>query len=96
MLTGLHSTATFSYVFITTYLFKDAKEMESIMFPPSYILFQYNLPSDDSEKSDAGSIYATNVAHATMAPVFHVNSQDPEAVVYCMKVAAEYRAKFKS
>ncbi|XP_014291050.1 2-oxoglutarate dehydrogenase-like, mitochondrial isoform X2 [Halyomorpha halys] len=57
---------------------------------------QSNLPRNDSPKSDAGSIYTTNVAHTTMAPVFHVNSQDPEAVVYCMKVAAEYRAKFKS
>ncbi|CAH1408039.1 unnamed protein product [Nezara viridula] len=57
---------------------------------------QYNLPKEDSAKSDDGSIYATNVAHASLAPVFHVNSQDPEAVVYCMKVAAEYRAKFKS
>ena len=28
------------------------------------------------------------------APVFHVNADDPEAVVYVCKVAAEWRAKF--
>ncbi|XP_073989993.1 2-oxoglutarate dehydrogenase complex component E1-like isoform X2 [Rhodnius prolixus] len=40
--------------------------------------------------------YATDVARAVMAPVFHVNSRDPEAVAYAMKVATEYRIKFES
>lgn len=28
------------------------------------------------------------------APVFHVNADDPDAVVYVSKVAAEWRAEF--
>ena len=41
------------------------------------------------------SIYCTDVAKVVDAPVFHVNGDDPEAVVFCMKLAMEYRQKFE-
>jgi len=40
------------------------------------------------------SIYSTDVAKIIDAPVLHVNGDNPEAVVYCMKLAAEFRQKF--
>ena len=40
------------------------------------------------------SIYCTDLAKTVDAPVLHVNGDNPEAVVFCMKVAAEYRQKF--
>ena len=42
------------------------------------------------------SPYPSDMAKAVQAPVFHVNGDDPEAVVYVMKMATEFRQKFKS
>ncbi len=39
--------------------------------------------------------YPTDVAKAVQAPIFHVNGDDPEAVVYVCKLAAEFRQEFK-
>jgi len=41
------------------------------------------------------SIYCTDVAKVTLSPVFHVNGDDVEAVVHTIKLATEYRQKFK-
>ena len=38
--------------------------------------------------------YCSDVAFMVEAPVFHVNANDPEAVVYAARVATEYRQKF--
>ena len=40
------------------------------------------------------SPYPSDVAKMIAAPIFHVNGDDPEAVVFASKVAAEYRQKF--
>jgi 2-oxoglutarate dehydrogenase E1 component len=40
------------------------------------------------------SPYPTDVAKMIEAPVFHVNGDDPEAVVYVAKIATEYRQRF--
>ncbi|MCS6759076.1 MAG: 2-oxoglutarate dehydrogenase E1 component [Candidatus Devosia euplotis] len=40
------------------------------------------------------SPYPTDVAKMIEAPVLHVNGDDPEAVVFAVKVAVEYRQKF--
>ncbi len=42
------------------------------------------------------SIYCTDVAKTTKCPVFHVNGDDAEAIVYTMKLAIEYRQKYNS
>jgi 2-oxoglutarate dehydrogenase E1 component len=41
------------------------------------------------------SIYCTDVAKVIDSPVLHVNGDDPEAVVFCMKLAIEFRQKFQ-
>lgn len=38
------------------------------------------------------SPYCTDVARVVNAPIFHVNADDPEAVIFVSKVAAEWRA----
>ncbi len=40
------------------------------------------------------SPYPSDIAKMVEAPIFHVNGDDPEAVVYAAKVATEYRMKF--
>ena len=40
------------------------------------------------------SIYSTDVAEVIDAPVLHVNGDNPEEVVFCMKLASEFRQKF--
>ncbi|XP_017790814.1 PREDICTED: 2-oxoglutarate dehydrogenase, mitochondrial isoform X3 [Habropoda laboriosa] len=40
------------------------------------------------------SPYCTDVARVVNAPIFHVNSDDPVAVMHVCKVAAEWRATF--
>jgi 2-oxoglutarate decarboxylase len=41
------------------------------------------------------SVYSTDVARMIQAPIFHVNGDDPEAVVRVGKLAFEYRQEFK-
>lgn len=38
--------------------------------------------------------YASDVAKMILAPIIHVNGDDPEACVYAMKLAVDYRQKF--
>ncbi len=40
------------------------------------------------------SPYPSDLAKMVQAPIFHVNGDDPEAVVHCAKVATEFRQKF--
>jgi 2-oxoglutarate dehydrogenase E1 component len=47
---------------------------------------------DEARSSD----YCTSLAAAVQAPVFHVNGDDPEAVVRCAEIAARYRQQFNS
>jgi 2-oxoglutarate dehydrogenase E1 component len=47
---------------------------------------------DEARSSD----YCTSLAAAVQAPVFHVNGDDPEAVLKCAEIATRYRQEFNS
>ncbi|MGD8894881.1 MAG: multifunctional oxoglutarate decarboxylase/oxoglutarate dehydrogenase thiamine pyrophosphate-binding subunit/dihydrolipoyllysine-residue succinyltransferase subunit [Acidobacteriota bacterium] len=51
----------------------------------------FTTPPEDARSST----YATDVAKMVHAPAFHVNGDDPEAVVYVAGLALEYRQKFR-
>ncbi len=42
------------------------------------------------------TVHCSDLAMIVQAPIFHVNGDDPEAVVKVMRLAAEYRSTFKS
>lgn len=47
-----------------------------------------------SPKYSRSSVYPTDVARMVQAPIFHVNGDDPEAVVRVARLAFEYRQAF--
>ena len=47
-----------------------------------------------SPRNSRSSPYPSDVALMVQAPIFHVNGDDPEAVVFAAKVATEYRQLF--
>jgi 2-oxoglutarate dehydrogenase E1 component len=55
-----------------------------------------NMVGFTTDASDARSTpYCTDVAKIVNAPVLHVNADDPEAVVWAAKVAADFRHEFR-
>ncbi|WP_158798301.1 2-oxoglutarate dehydrogenase E1 component [Pedobacter sp. L105] len=47
-------------------------------------------------KDGRTSTYCTDIAKVTLSPVFHVNGDDVEALVYAINLAMEYRQKYKN
>lgn len=47
-------------------------------------------------KDARSSTYCTDIAKVTLSPVFHVNGDDAEALVYVINLAMEYRQKYQN
>jgi len=60
-----------------------------------HIVINNQIGFTTSPRFSRSSNYCTDVAKVVSAPIFHVNADNPEAVVHCARIATEYRQKFR-
>ncbi len=60
-----------------------------------HIIVNNQIGFTTSPKFSRFTPYPSDVAKMVAAPIFHVNGEDPEAVVYACRLATEFRQRFK-
>ena len=59
-----------------------------------HIIINNQIGFTTSPRFARSSPYPSDIAKMVEAPILHVNGDDPEAVVYCARIATEFRLKF--
>jgi 2-oxoglutarate dehydrogenase E1 component len=92
----IHGDAAFAGQGVVMELFQMSETRGFAVGGTLHIIINNQIGFTTSKRSDARStLYCTTIAKMVHAPIFHVNADDPEAVHHVMKIACDFRARYK-
>ena len=92
----IHGDAAFSVQGVIMELFQMSETRGFGVGGTLHIVINNQVGFTTSNTDDMRStLYCTTVAKMVHAPIFHVNGDDPEAVHHVMKIACDFRLRFK-
>jgi 2-oxoglutarate dehydrogenase E1 component len=92
----IHGDASFSGQGVIMELFQMSEARGFAVGGTLHIVVNNQVGFTTSNPDDMRStLYCTTVAKMVHAPIFHVNGDDPEAVHHVMKIACDFRMRFK-
>ena len=92
----IHGDSSFSGQGVIMELFQMSETRGFAVGGTLHIVVNNQIGFTTSNPTDLRStLYCTTVAKMVHAPIFHVNGDDPEAVHHVMKIACDFRIRFK-
>jgi 2-oxoglutarate dehydrogenase E1 component len=92
----IHGDAAFAGQGVVMELFQMSETRGFAVGGTMHIVINNQIGFTISRPDDARStLYCTTIAKMVHAPIFHVNGDDPEAVHHVMKIACDFRTRFK-
>jgi 2-oxoglutarate dehydrogenase E1 component len=92
----IHGDASFSGQGVVMELFQMSETRGFAVGGTLHIVVNNQIGFTTSNPDDMRStLYCSTIAKMVHAPIFHVNADDPEAVHHVMKIACDFRLKFK-